>query len=75
MKYPYEIARELKDDMRCAKDRASIIRDFAEVINKYNLEIDSNTPDFIIAEYLYDCLVNANVMIAGRCIYYNPEGK
>lgn len=30
--------------------------DLASVINKHSREAFSNTPDFIIAEYLYGCL-------------------
>lgn len=33
-------------------DRDEIIRDFAQVINKHSLENHSNTPDFILAEYI-----------------------
>lgn len=35
-----------------------IIKELAEVINRNCLEKNSNTPDFILAEYLYDCLVS-----------------
>ena len=27
-----------------------------DLINKYSLENESNTPDFILSEYLLDCL-------------------
>jgi len=33
-----------------------IKREFAVVINRHSLEKRSNTPDFILAEYLMDCL-------------------
>ena len=39
------------------KDK-QIKKDLAGVINHYSLENDSNTPDLILAEYLYDCLKN-----------------
>jgi len=38
----------------------SIKRDLAHVINCHSLENGSNTPDFILAEYLYDCLMAFN---------------
>jgi len=37
-----------------------IKRDLAHVINCHSLENGSNTPDFILAEYLYDCLMAYN---------------
>lgn len=33
-------------------------KDLAEVINKHSREQYSNTPDFILADYLYWCLAN-----------------
>lgn len=33
-----------------------IKRELAEVINRHNLERESNTPDFVLAEYLWDAL-------------------
>lgn len=37
-------------------ERKEIIRDLASVINRHSLENDSNTPDFLLAEYLLDSL-------------------
>lgn len=37
-------------------DRKKVIKEFAEVINKNSLENESNTPDFILAEFLTYCL-------------------
>jgi len=31
-------------------------KDLTEVINKHSKENESDTPDFILAEYLLDCL-------------------
>ena len=31
-------------------------RDLAQVLNKHSAENESNTPDFILAEYLMGCL-------------------
>ena len=39
-------------DLENKIDRSRIISEFAEVINRNSLEQGSNTPDFIIAEYL-----------------------
>lgn len=34
----------------------SFENELKNLINKYNLESDSNTPDFILAAYLQSCL-------------------
>ena len=55
-----------------------IIKELAEVINKNSIENNSNTPDFILAEYLYDCLLsyekihNANEKWYGKSLSINP---
>ena len=36
--------------------RAQFKQDLTHLINSYSLENDSNTPDYIIAEYLCACL-------------------
>jgi hypothetical protein len=37
-------------------DTGSFIQEIERVINKYCKENDCNTPDFILAEYLHNCL-------------------
>jgi len=32
------------------------LKELQELINRHSLENNSNTPDFILAEYLVDCL-------------------
>jgi hypothetical protein len=39
-----------------AAKREELIREFARVINYHSLEQKSNTPDYILAEYLVTCL-------------------
>lgn len=41
-------------------------RELARLINKYSQEDGSDTPDFILAEYLSDCLKNWNKATAAR---------
>ena len=43
-----------------ATDEQFIIREFTKVINRLSLENNSNTPDYILAEYLYSCLESFN---------------
>lgn len=47
-------------------ERKQLIDDFAEVINKRSIENLSNTPDFMIAEYLVRCLENWNRTVVER---------
>ncbi len=45
-------------------------KELAELINKHSLENGSNTPDFILAEYLLNCLHTFNQAIADRNCWY-----
>ena len=38
-------------------DKRILRKDIENSINKYSAENESNTPDWILAEYLMDCLV------------------
>lgn len=72
MKYSYEFWRENHSKMRMAQVKQEIIREFAGIINRYSLENDSNTPDFLLAEYLYDCLLSGQLLVCTRTVWYNP---
>ena len=39
-------------------DKNEFLKELTSLINKHNLESLCNTPDFIIAEYLVECLAN-----------------
>ena len=41
-----------------------------ELINKYGKENDSNTPDYILAEFLLQCLVAFNYAIIRRAKWF-----
>jgi hypothetical protein len=41
------------------------------LLNKYNLENGSNTPDWILAEYLDDCLKAFDLALQKRAKWYN----
>ena len=73
--YSYHIVEANKHYMETHKKKQKLIGAFEEIINLYSLEKDSNTPDFILAEYLYDCLMAAQLLIGKRTVWYNPEGK
>jgi hypothetical protein len=46
--------------------------DLENLINKYSMENGSDTPDWILAEYLCQCLVNFNATIHTRHLWYFP---
>lgn len=49
--------------------------DLSHLINRYSLEAGSDTPDFILAQYLNGCLENFNHTVARREDYYGRESK
>jgi hypothetical protein len=44
----------------------SLQRDLAGILNAHSAENSSNTPDFILARYLMDCLRSFNVAVRAR---------
>jgi hypothetical protein len=50
--------------------KAQLARGFAEAINRVSGENDSNTPDFILGEYLVDCFEAFNEGIVKRGNWY-----
>ena len=45
-------------------------RGLKNLLNKYSMENDSNTPDFILAEYMHACLVSFNIATRAREHWY-----
>lgn len=45
--------------------------DLQKLINRHSLENRSNTPDFILAEYLVDCLHSFELATQERERWYN----
>jgi len=54
--------------------RKQLVRDLATVINKHNVESISDTPDWILAEYLVTCLDNYHSIDTAKKSYYSPDG-
>ena len=48
-------------------------KDIKGLINKYSREQDSNTPDFILAEYLVNCLDAFELASNRREVWYGVE--
>ena len=45
------------------------------LINKFSMENESNTPDFLLAKYLRNCLANYNEITKAREAWYGREPK
>jgi hypothetical protein len=45
-------------------------KELENLLNRHNKEIDSNTPDFLLAEYLRDCLGTWNRYVTARERWY-----
>lgn len=48
-------------------------KDLEHLINKHSMENGSNTPDFILATYLRDCLLTFNKAVRWREKWYGRE--
>ena len=48
----------------------SLLNDVALVLNRYSAENASNTPDFILAEYLRACLMAYDAAVQSRATWY-----
>lgn len=46
-------------------------KEIEEAINKVSAENESNTPDFILAEYLMNCLENFDMAVKQRDRWYS----
>ena len=53
------------------QDYQEIVRDIARVVNKYSLEQESQTPDYILAEYMLKSLSDLNRLMRDRDYWYN----
>jgi len=48
-------------------------KELQDIINKNSLENGSNTPEFILAEYLVDCLNAFDKATSKRTAYFNAN--
>jgi hypothetical protein len=65
----------MADTARTPEQVAEIKRDFAAVISKHSLESDSDTPDLILAQHLYDCLMTWNKTSRLRHDWFGPTNR
>jgi hypothetical protein len=78
--YRDEFKEQEKIDLPNSKEKESNVKeekieafkkDLSMVINKYSFENGSNTPDFILADYLYSCLISFNRASNARGDWYD----
>jgi hypothetical protein len=55
-------------DTSCKKN--SFKKELTSLINRYSMENDSNTPDYVLADYLFKCLETFNESIKDRNSWY-----
>ena len=48
-------------------------RELESLLNRYSKENDSNTPDFLLSEYLIDCLEVYNKALKNRDKWFNID--
>lgn len=56
-------------------DDGRFVKELQSLINKYSKENGSNTPDYILANYLFGCLKNWNVHVMRRSDWYTNIDK
>ena len=50
-------------------------KDLQDLLNKWSQENNSNTPDFVLAQYLLDCLLAFNVAVQKRETWYGRDPR
>jgi len=53
----------------------NFLKDLAELINRHSQENASNTPDFILAQFLSGCLDSFNTAIQQRETWYGRDPR
>ena len=65
--------QESDDDIKEANDHKSFRKELESLINSFSLENNSDTPDFILAEYLSDCLGAFDKAAKRRTEWYGDD--
>lgn len=50
-------------------------KELSSLLNKYSAESDSNTPDFILAQFMLGCLQSFNTAIQQRETFYGRDAR
>ncbi len=51
----------------------TFLKEITDIINKYSMETESNTPDFVLAGYLDNCLEIFNLAVEARDKFYGED--
>ena len=51
-------------------DQSTFEQELETILNRYSMENGSNTPDFILAQYLHGCLMSFNIAVTLREKWY-----
>ena len=50
-------------------------KELTNLINKCSRENDSNTPDYILAQYMFSCLMAFNTAVQQRETFYSRDAR
>ena len=64
----------IKESLKFETKLEQFENELRDLINKHSLENTSNTPDFILANYLLGCLKVFNETVNRRLDWYTPVG-
>ena len=57
------------------EDSTDLRTEIKELLNKYSRENISDTPDYVLRDYLWDCLKSYERAIEQRRHWFNIQGK
>ena len=66
---------EVEAGIRAPSQDSSFRSDVESAINRHSMENGSNTPDFILADYLQDCLAAYDRTVSAREKWYGRDPK
>lgn len=70
---PSDDAVVVNPDGSCQSERRGFREELTSVINSHSMENGCNTPDFILAEYLANCLNAFDTAVRAREKWYGPS--
>ncbi len=66
-----DLEKTTEQDNKTDSPRISFIKGLQELINQHSKENTSDTPDFILAQYLNNCLTNFDLALQQRSDWYS----
>jgi hypothetical protein len=70
-----EAFAEILDEVECPEKKSLFEDELGRLLNRYSMENESNTPDFILAEYLMACLDAFNAASVSREKWYGHSHR